>query len=191
MNAFGFAEGDPVNLEDPFGLCPPIEDCLQQAANWGAVHRGALGSAVLNTAAGLNSVNDFNLISGAFDAGWDIGSGNVKRGVLAAGLTITGGEIGKGLKGASVGLRALFSESGGLVEGSIIGVRAALKESGFVMRLAESKRGYLFTKGGEEVRVMQGEKGWYMRVRNAAGNYLDSNGNPGGKASTHLPLNNH
>jgi hypothetical protein len=27
MNAFGFASGDPVNYGDPYGLCPPIDQC--------------------------------------------------------------------------------------------------------------------------------------------------------------------
>ena len=39
LNLFGFAEGDPVNFADPFGLCPftdSDESCYQLLANWGA-----------------------------------------------------------------------------------------------------------------------------------------------------------
>lgn len=108
-----------------------------------------------------------------------------------AALTVGGGAIGRGLKGASVGLRALFAEGGGLADESIIGIRAALKENGFAMKLAENKKGYLFTNdAGEEVRLMRGESGWYMRAKNASGNYLDAAGNPGSNATTHLPIKN-
>jgi hypothetical protein len=192
LNLYGFASGDPVTFTDPFGLCPPIEDCLQEAANWGARRGGGLGGVVLNVAAGLNAVNDFNPISMAFDAGYDIGSGHPVRGLAMAAFTVGGGAIGRGLKGASAGLRALFSDGGGLADESIIGIRAALKEGGFTMRLAESKKGYLFTNGtGEEVRMMRGANGWTLRMLNRARNYLDAMGNPGPDASTHMTIWNH
>jgi hypothetical protein len=28
LNLYGYANGDPVNYSDPFGLCPPVESCL-------------------------------------------------------------------------------------------------------------------------------------------------------------------
>ena len=28
INLYGFAAGDPVSYSDPYGLCPPIKDCL-------------------------------------------------------------------------------------------------------------------------------------------------------------------
>jgi RHS repeat-associated protein len=66
LNVYGFAEGDPVNFSDPFGLCTPWPDCmLQAAANWGARQAGALGSAVTTGAAAANAasavlgINDF------------------------------------------------------------------------------------------------------------------------------------
>jgi uncharacterized protein RhaS with RHS repeats len=34
LNSYGFAAGDPVSYSDPYGLCPPIEDCLEKAALW-------------------------------------------------------------------------------------------------------------------------------------------------------------
>jgi hypothetical protein len=39
VNLYGFANGDPVNFTDPFGLCPPIHSCLAKL-------RGAFSSAV-------------------------------------------------------------------------------------------------------------------------------------------------
>ena len=86
-------------------------------------------------------------------------------------------------------MRALFAEGGGLADETIIGIRATLKENGFVMRLSENKKGYLFTNGtGEEVRLMRGAKGWYMRVKTAGNNYLDALGNPASDPTTHLPI---
>lgn len=191
LNLYGFAGGDPVNFSDPFGLCPPIESCLEKMAAWGAKNGGVVGSVALNSAAALNAVNDFNPISAAFDAGYEIGSGNAGRGLAMAAFTVGGGAIGKGLKGASTGLKALFAEGGGLADESIIGMRAALKENGFTMSLAQNKKGYLFTNGtGEEVRLMRGADGWYMRAKNASKNYLDGLGNPGSNATTHLPIKN-
>jgi len=29
INLYGYANGDPINLSDPFGLCPPIDKCLR------------------------------------------------------------------------------------------------------------------------------------------------------------------
>jgi RHS repeat-associated protein len=46
VNAYGFANGDPVNLSDPFGLCPPIDDnyndCSPGSSEWyaGRIARG-------------------------------------------------------------------------------------------------------------------------------------------------------
>jgi hypothetical protein len=78
-----------------------------------------------------------------------------------------------------------------LADESIIGIRATLRENGFIMKLSENKKGYLFTNGtGEEVRVMPGANGWYMRVKNAFNNYLDAVANPASDATTHLPITN-
>jgi RHS repeat-associated protein len=191
LNLYQFNGNNPVSYTDPFGLCPPIDDCLQKLANWGAQRGGAVGTAVLNTAAGLNAVNDVNPVSAAFDAGYDIGSGHVVRGLAMAAFTVGGGAAGRGLTRASSGLRALFAEGGGLADESIIGIRATLRENGFIMKLSENKKGYLFTNGtGEEVRVMPGANGWYMRVKNAFNNYLDAVANPASDATTHLPITN-
>ena len=39
LNLYGFADGDPVNFSDPFGLCPFTRSdasCYQELADWGA-----------------------------------------------------------------------------------------------------------------------------------------------------------
>ena len=118
--------------------------------------------------------------------------GYLERGIeLAMGVfaVTPSGQAGKRLKNASSGLRALFDASGNLSTTSMIGVRSTLREHGFTMRLADNKKGYLMFNGlGEEVRLMRGQNGWYMRIKNADGNYLDHLGNPGSQATTHLPL---
>lgn len=136
-------------------------------------------------------MNDVNPLSAAFDAGYDIGSGHVGRGLAMAAFTVGGGAVGRGLNKASSGLRPLFAEGGGLADETIIGIRATLRENGFAMRLSDNKKGYLFTNGtGEEVRLMRDANGWYMRAKNAGNNYLDALGNPASDATTHLPIRN-
>lgn len=43
MNLYGFANGDPVNFSDPFGLCPPIDkntaDCSPEVQRLMAANR--------------------------------------------------------------------------------------------------------------------------------------------------------
>jgi RHS repeat-associated protein len=59
VNQYGFAQGDPVNFSDPFGLCTPWPECLlQNAANWGATRGGSVGSVLLNVAAGANAASE-------------------------------------------------------------------------------------------------------------------------------------
>jgi len=81
LNLYGFAGGDPVNVSDPFGLCPPWPDCIAQAmANWGARRGGVLGDLALNVGAGLNAGFEATGINGAAAAGEAIGSGNFGAG---------------------------------------------------------------------------------------------------------------
>jgi hypothetical protein len=90
-----------------------------------------------------------------------------------------------GLRGASDGLTSVFG--GGSVRGrSIADIRAGLLDDGFTQGLANNKSGYLLTNGaGEQVRIMSRGGGWDIRVRNAAGNYLDEFGNVASPGSTH------
>ena len=101
MNVFGFANGDPVNFSDPFGLCTPWPDCwFQAAASWGAQRGGALGSAVLNTAAAANAgseafgVNDLGRAIGEGDVG---GTAIALAGMLPVSKVGKVGKFGKGL----------------------------------------------------------------------------------------------
>lgn len=197
LNSYGFASGDRVSFSDPFGLSPCAisrawTECLaQSAADWGARRGGTLGGLALNLAAAANAGMEAFGVNMAAESGDRLGSGELGSGMALAAFTFGPAAIGKGLRGASVGLRALFQEAGGLADGTIIGIRSTLRSNGFAMRLAENKSGYLFTNAaGEEVRVMRGEAGWYLRVKNQAGNYLDVLGNPGNRASTHMPIAN-
>ncbi len=90
-----------------------------------------------------------------------------------------------GLRGASDGLTSVFG--GGSVRGrSIADIRSGLFDDGFTQGLANNKKGYLFTNSaGEQVRIMSRGGGWDIRIRNAAGNYLDEFGNVAAPGSTH------
>ncbi len=103
-------------------------------------------------------------------------------------VNIPGGpeELPSGLRVASNALRALFE--GGTVEGkSIIGIRNVLLRSGFTQSLSESGEGYLFRNAlGEEVRIMNRNGGWEIRVMNHFGNYLNKTGDVApDRASSH------
>jgi hypothetical protein len=89
-------------------------------------------------------------------------------------------------QGASPGLISLYSE--GSVRGrSMINLRAGLVDDGFQMTRARSGTGYLYQNSmGEQVRFMFRNNRWEIRVRNAAGNYLDEFGYVArGPASAH------
>jgi RHS repeat-associated protein len=58
LNVYGFAEGDPVNFDDPFGLCPPrdddLSDCAPGSSGWYAKRIAtAEGSRPLNEIGGV------------------------------------------------------------------------------------------------------------------------------------------
>jgi RHS repeat-associated protein len=58
LNLYGFANGDPVNFSDPFGLCPPADenysDCAPGSSGWYAYRLATgRGSAFLNNVGGV------------------------------------------------------------------------------------------------------------------------------------------
>ncbi|MGD2154775.1 MAG: RHS repeat-associated core domain-containing protein, partial [Gemmatimonadales bacterium] len=195
LNLYGFAGGDPANFTDPFGLCAPGTppwlcpenwlDALATAAHEVSEFVGGLAGWL----PGLKPASE-SLAGRSFSGEPLSGSQRTVRVAQAAGEIGAGVVIGRGLRGASAGLRKLFASSGGLADNSVIGVRATLLKSGFRQTLSENRQGYLFVNElGEQVRIMRGESGWYLRIRNQYGNYLDALGNPGPRdAATHLPL---
>jgi hypothetical protein len=143
----------------------------------------------LNAGAGLAALGE---VAGLGDAEAAARAAADGRWLAAGASAFFAAPSGKGLRGASAGLSALFKSGGGLADNTIIGIRTTLADHGFAMRLSDNRSGYLFTNAaGEQVRLMrEGAGQWYLRVRNAAGNYLDELGNPASKAATHLPLRN-
>ncbi len=71
MNLYGFAGGDPVNFDDPFGLCPDPKDpaCTKEGkiATFTFSTAGAAGDKGFNGAAGIamHSSGDFMLFQTA------------------------------------------------------------------------------------------------------------------------------
>ena len=93
VNLYGFADGDPVNFSDPFGLCKPWPDCwFQGLANWGARRGGALGGVALNLGAGLNAASE---AFGTNDLGLAIGERDLGGAAFAAVTLLPGGKLGK------------------------------------------------------------------------------------------------
>jgi RHS repeat-associated protein len=65
LNSYGFAAGDPVSYDDPYGLCPPVDECMQEIANWGARQDGALGKfALYGGASGAALAETLDVVSG-------------------------------------------------------------------------------------------------------------------------------
>jgi RHS repeat-associated protein len=95
-----------------------------------------------------------------------------------------GGTTGKGSSGV---LTELYE--GGSVRGkTIIEIRAILLKGGFTQTINEGTKdsGYLFRNGtGEEVRIMNRNGGWDIRVKNSGQQFLDEKGNaPQGKGAS-------
>jgi RHS repeat-associated protein len=92
MNAFGFAQGDPINLRDPFGLCP-LDDgipCAVVFAGWGTGGGMILGGLV-GAAGGSLVLPGIGTVAG-------IEPGAVAGGAL---LGLVGGTIGSLVDGIS------------------------------------------------------------------------------------------
>jgi len=99
---------------------------------------------------------------------------------VGSGQWLVHNEPPTGLRNATDALKGLFDlgEKGSVRDQTIISIRDYLRENGFTQRLADNKQGYVFTnQAGEEVRVMNRNGGWDIRVKNAQGNYLDEFGN--------------
>ena len=108
-NLYAYAGNNPATYTDPFGLCTPWPDCLlQAAANWGAQRGGAIGSVVLNAAAGVNAASE---AFGLNDFGRAAAAGNVAGGAFALAGMLPAGRLGK---------------AAGLVDGTRLPVNSAL-----------------------------------------------------------------
>jgi RHS repeat-associated protein len=98
MNAFGFAQGDPINLKDPFGLCPLEFDgipCAVVFAGWGTGGGMILGG-LAGAAGGTLILPGIGTVAG-------IEPGAVVGGAL---LGLVGGTIGSLVDGISIMGRA-------------------------------------------------------------------------------------
>jgi RHS repeat-associated protein len=96
VNLYGYGDGDPVNNNDPFGLCPWTECLAQGLADWGAHRGGALGKAALNAGAAINAGSEALGINLAADAGDRLGSGDlVGGGALALAATVPIGRVAR------------------------------------------------------------------------------------------------
>ncbi len=95
LNAYGFADGDPINFSDPFGLCTPWPDCLLHGtANWGAQHGGAIGSVALNGAAAANAAAESFAVN---DLGRAVAARDGVGGAIALASMLPVGRVGAGL----------------------------------------------------------------------------------------------
>lgn len=56
LNLYGYASGDPINYQDPFGLCFPWPQCARVAGNLGALAGTAIGFGVGALGGGAGAV---------------------------------------------------------------------------------------------------------------------------------------
>jgi RHS repeat-associated protein len=93
LNLYGYAGNNPATYTDPFGLCPPIEDCLRQA-----------GSLVAGFLPGVSTVQDATTLVSGKDVLTGARVGAAGRLIAGIGLLtpFSGGEIAGGGKAVSV-----------------------------------------------------------------------------------------
>jgi RHS repeat-associated protein len=117
MNEYGYANGDPVDGRDPFGLDPckassAWTECIAQGiANWGAQQGGAIGTIAVNAGAALNAGLEASGINGAASAGDAIGNGRVVEGGVGLAMTLAVPGEGGAVRDAAEGLAAHIGEN--------------------------------------------------------------------------------
>ena len=96
LNLYGYADGDPINFSDPFGLCTPFPECLAQAlANWGASRGGAVGGAALTAGATLNAAFEASGVNLAGQAGAELRQGEFGKSLLHTAMVVPVGRAGR------------------------------------------------------------------------------------------------
>ena len=138
FDLYGYANGDPINFGDPFGLCTPFPECLAQAlANWGASRGGAVGSVALNAGAALNATFEASGMNLAGQAGAELRQGNVAASAVHLAFAMPGSNSLRGSRAA---------------------VRAGLSGLGLSNDVARGVRGVLGSGSGTQwgVRALEG-----------------------------------
>jgi hypothetical protein len=109
MNLYGFANGDPVNFADPFGLCIPWPEC---AAAAGQRLLTGLGNAVVG---GLTAIGEVTGVAGLMRAfsGRDAEGNAVGTGtrVFEAGAFVAGAIPGGAVADAAAARRILSAKA--------------------------------------------------------------------------------
>ncbi|MEX0599722.1 MAG: RHS repeat-associated core domain-containing protein, partial [Rhodothermales bacterium] len=107
LNLYGYANGDPINFSDPFGLDPCEKssawtECLaQKVADWGAQRGGAAGRIALEAAAMLNGgleatgINAVASFGDALGTALETGQGLTVSAALGGSLELFSGGKGK------------------------------------------------------------------------------------------------
>jgi RHS repeat-associated protein len=83
LNLYGYANGDPVNFSDPFGLCVPWPHCALAAGRLGAAAGTVIGAGVGVWGGGVGAIP--GAVAGN-RVGWVVGAGIATVGALSIAL---------------------------------------------------------------------------------------------------------
>jgi uncharacterized protein RhaS with RHS repeats len=162
LNLYGYAGGDPINLSDPFGLCPPADDnfsdCATLSQGWWAdrIARGE-GNDVINTIGGIaatiwggDDLPGVVTLSLPGFIGPSGGGGSLAKGIQAALKRAQGAEVSFSRLGRFT--RAVWEVPGDKGAGYVRWNRI-LTEEGGTLRLFKD----VYNQGGNFLR-----RDWYV-----------------------------
>jgi len=121
LNLYGYANGDPINFSDPFGLkaCPPECGAIHAVSASAFGYLGAVGGAAIGASAGTLVLPGGGTVSGGFAGGVGGAAAGAAFGLTVANGAAAVGDAAGGAVSAAMKLpgkvRVLLEVLGGLI----------------------------------------------------------------------------